>query len=280
MPRGKNYVNGNRGVTMLSSNKKKAPSMEQCFYGKGCTRKDCIYKHDKPGPGGGEKSNEPCMPFLAGQCAFTAGGCRKRHPNKEETDRLVAKYKKTKCRFGKDCKTAGCLYIHPSDNDRDLGGAAFPPLSGSISALRPVPPMPPSGAWKPAQSTGAMLAMSSPGGAFTGPNQVSQPAVIATAGATAPPPKSAWQPSPPQQRVPVWGKGKNLVLATHSNPPSLASNGRTSNGLTATVTPNQKPLAAPKTPVMSFADAASPSQPDSSDFSLNIHAREFVPGNF
>ena len=260
---------------MQSSKKKKAPSMEQCFYGKGCTRKDCFYRHDNPGPaGGGEKSAEPCMPFLAGQCTFAAGGCRKRHPPKAEATRLVAKYKQTKCRFGKDCKTDGCLYIHPGDAG-DLGGtAAFPPLAGTNGAPRLTAP---SGAWRPAQPTGATVAMASPGAPPMTTNQVPQQPAPADGNAALV--KSAWQPSPPQQPAPVWGQGRNPVLAHHSSPPPPAMNGNAANGVAAQVTPNRQPPAAQKSPGLSFAAAASPPQPRNSDSALNINAKEFVPGN-
>jgi hypothetical protein len=48
-------------------------------------------------------------------CAFDGKGCRKRHPPKHEIEQLISKYKKTRCRFGDECKTKGCLYVHPSD---------------------------------------------------------------------------------------------------------------------------------------------------------------------
>lgn len=189
MPRGKNYVNNNRGVTMQASSKKKAPVMEQCFYGAGCTRANCFYRHDNPA-GGLEKSEEPCMPFLAGMCTFSATGCKKRHPPKEEKERLLAKYKSMKCRYGKHCKTAGCLYLHDENNDNQTnltGPGAFPPLAGSSTvAPRPM------GAWRPMQPTGVTV------------SNTSTPFV------------SAWKPSPPPAPAAVWGQGiPNPVLATH-----------------------------------------------------------------
>jgi len=67
MPRGKNYVNNNRGVFLQASKKNKLKqSMRQCEYGSACNRPDCIYRHDFVE----EKSNEVCLQFLAGICAF------------------------------------------------------------------------------------------------------------------------------------------------------------------------------------------------------------------
>lgn len=236
------------------------------------------------------------MPFLAGQCTLAAGACRKRHPAKDEAARLVIKYKKTKCRFGKDCKTAGCLYIHPGDKEGDdLGGtAAFPPLSGSNGAPRATAP---SGAWKPAQPTGSAVASSSSSAAppASTTNQVSKQAPAAAAAAA--PVKSAWQPAPPQAPAPVWGKGRNPVLANHSNPPpppAASKNGNAAtNGVAApnsaatkvTLKPKPPP-AAVKKPTMSFAAAAAPppaavvNSDAASDTALNINAKEFVPGGF
>jgi hypothetical protein len=264
---------------MQASQKKTAPSMEQCFYGKGCTRKDCFYRHDGPGAGGGEgnKSGEPCMPFLAGLCTFTAGGCKKRHPSKAEAERLVNKYSQMKCRYGAHCKTAGCLYIHPGDDvgddtkDRIGGTSAFPPLAGCNGLLPRA--MPPAGAWKPMQPTGATTMIS--------------PSL---------PLKSAWKPSPPPAVTPAWGgHSKNPVLAYHANAngksicsvaTSTILNGGPSMPLSASSTP-YKP-AEPATPAASHSLAhenshgnSVPHSPRNSDSpALNIHAREFVPGGF
>lgn len=241
MPRGKNYVNNNRGVSVQNSKKKGAPSMEQCFYAKGCTRDNCFYRHDGPAVGGGEKSTEPCMPFLAGLCTFSAGGCRKRHPNKAEAERLADKYTQMKCRYGSHCKTNGCLYIHGDDDGKGKlsGSAAFPPLAGSSAAPRVH--MPPAGAWKPMQPTGASVVNPPP--------------------PRGPPAKSAWQPSPPPAPAPVWGQGRNPVLANHASP------------MNAINAPSMNPPAAVTPPVQ---------QPTmtNSDSMLNINAKEFVPGGF
>jgi len=145
--------------------------MEQCYYGSSCNRPDCIYKHDSQdgaeanNGSSKQKSSEPCMPFLAGNCPHTASVCRKRHPGKTEAEKLVAKYRTMKCRFGDKCKTKGCLYVHPRDGDAGASEngkgpapgssleADFPPLPGNNpnaapailnTAWRPAPPVPPS----------------------------------------------------------------------------------------------------------------------------------------
>ena len=99
-----------------------------CDYGAGCNNPKCIYRHPTAkDPSYYHQSKDPCMAFLAGQCAFDAKGCRKRHPPKQEAEQLIARYKRTKCRFGDDCKTRGCLYQHPSDEP--LPAAEAPKLA-------------------------------------------------------------------------------------------------------------------------------------------------------
>ena len=152
MPRGKNYVNNNKGVQLLAGAKGKA-AMQMCEYGSGCNRPDCIYRHpDNMDPNA--KADEICLPFLAGKCSFAAkGGCRKRHPKKEERARLLEKYKRTRCRFGDDCYTEGCLYLHPREVEPmepyyiEPHDVAFPPLNGS-SAPAPSKTMPADSPWK------------------------------------------------------------------------------------------------------------------------------------
>ena len=119
MGRGSNYFNNNQGVALQASTKKgKVAKMVACQYGAGCNRSDCIYSH--PANRGDKadfvQSKEPCMAFLTGICAFSAKGCRKRHPQNDEAERLIAKYQRMKCRFGDACRTNGCLYQHPSDD--------------------------------------------------------------------------------------------------------------------------------------------------------------------
>lgn len=143
-------MNQNKGMTLLAHGRKSERVKEACYYGPACTRKDCIYDHSAHHPEF-QKSNDPCMAFLAGQCLFDAQTCRKRHPPAAECDMLRAKYAKTRCRFGDDCQTVGCLYNHDTStfstnnpcktaprnsnysNDNappPLHEAAFPPLLG------------------------------------------------------------------------------------------------------------------------------------------------------
>lgn len=141
MPRGKNYVNNQRGVHLQnkSGGGKGPPEMIQCEYGSGCQRTECIYRHDEPSKRSSSSSgkNDVCIPFLAGKCTFEKG-CRKRHPPKNEIPRLLAKYKKTRCRFGDECYTEGCLFLHPKEEKARephfISPHNFPPLSncGSI----------------------------------------------------------------------------------------------------------------------------------------------------
>ena len=117
MGKGANYLNNNKGVSLQASKKGKASRMVACQYGAGCNRPGCIYSH--PASTAGTtfvQSNEPCMAFLAGICAFSSKGCRKRHPSKEESERLIAKYQTVRCRFSENCQTNGCLYRHPWDD--------------------------------------------------------------------------------------------------------------------------------------------------------------------
>ena len=155
MPRGKNYVNNNKGVSLQASANSKA-AMQMCEYGSGCSRSDCIYRH--PDNNSTSKTDEICMPFLAGNCTFAAkGGCRKRHPKKEERARLLQKYKRTRCRFGDECFTESCLYLHPREVDPvepyyvEHHDVAFPPLNGS-QAPSPSSVLPSNSPWKGAPS--------------------------------------------------------------------------------------------------------------------------------
>jgi hypothetical protein len=156
MARGKNYVNGNRGVHLESKNgssnngNNNGSQMKQCEYGKGCTRPDCIYRHDENTNGANNKDKEPqvCVLFLAGKCSFKDKGCRKRHPSKDECARLLAKYKRIRCRFGDECYTDSCLFLHPRDmKDQDpvsfIEPHHFPPLGNkggqNNNGAKPIP---------------------------------------------------------------------------------------------------------------------------------------------
>ena len=210
MPRGKNYVNNNKGLTMQRH--KKETRMEKCFYGAGCTRPDCKYLHPSVLPNDeGEqtkRSREPCMPYLAGLCTFSAKGCHKRHPPDHEVELLIAKYRTVLCRFGETCKTNGCLYVHPGEEGADallaiknqapvvpMGAnvPGFPPLVGSAGHG---PPRLPNSAWRPSLPTGhAMVPPTIPrpvASSFGSP--LGQPSASSL---QAPPPRPAWQPQPP-----------------------------------------------------------------------------------
>jgi hypothetical protein len=148
MARGKNYVNQNKGMMLTGNNtkattslnvakQKKSSVVETCFYGAGCTRKDCIYRHPTRTKESSnlkqsilpttststtttststEKSQAPCKPYLAGMCSFNSITCNKRHvTDPEERERLIQQYSTTLCRHGTECKqinTGGCLYSH------------------------------------------------------------------------------------------------------------------------------------------------------------------------
>jgi hypothetical protein len=150
MPRGKNYVNNNNGVALQASAKN---NMRLCEYGSGCSRPDCIYRHDNADD---KTTEEVCLPFMAGKCSFAKDGCRKRHPKKEELERLLHKYKRTRCRFGDECYTESCLYLHPREMEPsepyyvEPHDVAFPPLNGAASTPNATKPLPSNSAWKKA----------------------------------------------------------------------------------------------------------------------------------
>lgn len=141
MARGKNYVNQNKGMTLQASSsgksssghvtrtnrQKKSSVVEMCFYGYGCTRKGCIYRH--PTSNGQtvvpvNKSEAPCKPFLVGMCSFNATTCNKRHvTDPAERQRLLDKYKQTPCRHGVHCKQIDnglCLYSHSETTNSSI----------------------------------------------------------------------------------------------------------------------------------------------------------------
>lgn len=171
MPRGKNYVNQGRGVSLQASTKG-GGQMIVCQYGTGCNRPDCIYRHPygrDQSSANTSQSREPCMAHLAGLCTFSASGCRKRHPPPIECERLIAKYSQVKCRFGDSCRTKGCLYMHPGDDgyedvgsktnareptylvQQDMAVGAFPALGAGGPGLvsSSATPAALTGNWKP-----------------------------------------------------------------------------------------------------------------------------------
>ena len=112
MPRGKNNANNNRNALPQSESK---------------------------GSSGGK--SDICIPFLTGKCSFEKG-CRKRHPSKEEIPRVLARYKKTRCKFRDECYTEGCLFLHPKEEAQRkepnfIAAHHFPPLcSDTCTSVR------------------------------------------------------------------------------------------------------------------------------------------------
>ena len=90
-------------------------------------------RHSSSRRSSSSSSSEICIPFLANKCNFEKG-CRKRHPPKEDIPRILARYKQIRCRFGDDCYTAGCLFLHPKDAKKMkpilIEPHNFPPLGG------------------------------------------------------------------------------------------------------------------------------------------------------
>lgn len=125
--------------------------MEACFFGAGCTRKDCIFRHDKSALASNPQSEEPCMAYLAGYCAFNAKSCRKRHPPPAEAERLRQKYSQIRCRYGNECQTDGCLYRHQALTEpvalswtaQPTTHTAPPPVAVPGTSWRPTPPSAP-----------------------------------------------------------------------------------------------------------------------------------------
>jgi hypothetical protein len=307
MPRGKNYVNNDQGVALQAPGGKKKPSMEACFFGKACTRPNCIYRHDVPAAGSAasKKSNEPCMANLAAQCSFTSGTCRNRHVGQQEADTLRAKFAAIRCRHSLKCQTAGCLYIHPGDeSDTPFGEpahVAFPPMvsnggvggtanggagasanGGAGPAAAVTPPAAFSGsAWRPAP---VATAWSQQGAAHTAAAAVPQtngngvapaPAAVAAApvAAVAPAP-AAWGQKSHAVVTPSATKTPVMAATTMAFTPmmSYASTAAAANPQQASSTPPTSTTAAAKSGEAAAAAAAATA------LSLNAGAKAFVPG--
>jgi RNA-binding, Nab2-type zinc finger len=155
MPRGKNYVNQNKGMYLQAGNRQKhqQPVSEPCKYGAACNRNDCIYSHEPVDQNSSNaEANAPCMAYLAGMCAFTKG-CRRRHPPDAECERLVAKYNGLPCRFGPECRTQGCLYNHDHTSTAPSSSTCIPVIA---AATKPTPAVSKTGAslaaWMPTYS--------------------------------------------------------------------------------------------------------------------------------
>jgi hypothetical protein len=255
MPRGKNYVNNNRGV-FLQAHKSKSAKMELCHYGAGCTRRDCFYLHPTrdtttaAATPAQSKSNEPCLAYLAGQCAFTDTGCRKRHPPPDECQRLVAKYRTRPCRFGSDCQTNGCLYIHPGEEGYEQATTpVFYPVTATTTTTVVAPEDSAAVAW-----LNALPPVPIPG--------------------------TAWRPAPPTtpsavQRLPS-SQARSAPLPTSTTATSATSMWSTPSSTTpsllysSTTTVQQQPQSPAEYPYL---------QPDS-NHQLHTRAREFIPGQY
>jgi len=101
--------------------KSKAAKAEvpECRFGIACTRKGCVYRHPPKSQRAAiaastEKSDRVCFAFVAGRCAF-GRQCHDRHPDPPSCQTIRDKYAKIDCQWGRNCRTEGCLYRHPSD---------------------------------------------------------------------------------------------------------------------------------------------------------------------
>ena len=84
-------------VHLQTSQKKKHSSkarMPLCQYGSGCTRKDCVYRHETRGAEV-KQTEKICMPFVSGICEF-GKGCYNRHPGAAEVAAIRGKYSSTR----------------------------------------------------------------------------------------------------------------------------------------------------------------------------------------
>jgi hypothetical protein len=209
MARGKNYVNNNRGVSLQSSRKTSGDASSQilpCKYGAACQRKDCVYRHPPSNNNG--NSNKllagVCVAYLAGNCSFKAKGCNKRHPPKEECERLRARYKNMSCRFGDECRTNGCLYRHPRDKHNQHGNGNDDDDDDPVAFIEPshFPPLSTSTNSGPSTTTTTMTTPSS-----------SVTMTTTTSSSTPVMAHSAWTSSTPNPRV-LGGSSSNGAVGT------------------------------------------------------------------
>lgn len=108
------------------------------------------------------KEDRICLPFLAGKCVFTDERCMQCHPTEEEKDHLIATYKSVQCRFGDNCYTENCLYLHPYEMKQQLATIDdFPPLNG-VSTPPPSTNKKDSAAWKNNLATSKITATVTP----------------------------------------------------------------------------------------------------------------------
>jgi len=131
MPRGKNYVNGNRGVHLQSS-RGGSSNMNMCEYGEGCQRSDCIYRHPQDeqnsnnNDGGGRSGGGSGSCSSGGRSGGSGGGgnTSNRRPSNNNnkyhgggsgsggSSDLCIPFLAGKCTFIK-----GCRKRHPSKED-------------------------------------------------------------------------------------------------------------------------------------------------------------------
>ena len=230
MARGKNYMNNNRGVG-LQAHTKKGSNQIPCQYGAGCTRPDCIYRHDTPtaaSGGDGTGGGSVCLPYLAGLCTFTNQGCRNYHPtNHAEIQRLKAKYKKIRCRHGNACRTDGCLYLHPKEMkpmepNYVLPQSSFPPLQQNNTNN----PILPSGGGihhRPVASGGGPWQQQQHAPPQQQPFYSQPPPPVPQASATVTsslPVHSAWKPTLPTNPSVLQQQQRSFAQPPHVPPPS------------------------------------------------------------
>lgn len=97
--------------------KKRPVVMPECDYGALCTRKGCVYRHPKkneaPLPDHSDPDLPICLHFLTGTCMW-GQHCHQRHTS--DVDELLALKEKLElipCKWGLNCRSANCLYLHP-----------------------------------------------------------------------------------------------------------------------------------------------------------------------
>lgn len=217
--------------------------MEACFFGAGCTRPGCIYRHDRAALASNPQSEEPCMAYLAGYCAFNAKSCRKRHPPPAEADRLRQKYSQIRCRYGSQCQTEGCLYRHE---------ALTEPVSLSWTA-------------EPAPGPSAPPPMAVPGTSWR-PTPPSQPPMARPVPPSIPPQPPAMRPTPPSSQPTM---ARPVPPSVPPQPPNLRP-------VPPSVPPqprNIRPMPPSTPPQPHFAMRPPPPG------AFNVNAKEFVPGS-
>jgi len=117
---------------LMGKSKAAKVQVPECRYGAACTRRDCIFKHPpkKQAAPVQEKTDKVCFAYVAGRCAF-GRLCHDKHPDEASCRTIRDRYAKIDCQWGRNCRTEGCLYQHPSD---EPAGPAMP--------LEPAKPQP------------------------------------------------------------------------------------------------------------------------------------------